>query len=191
MPLLKIKAWRRKINSICSARPLSKIVNSSVGGGGVHCFHKEPTVAELNWASLLWALGPTPSSSSLCLFSLFLQVSLVGFLFLLGLYISSLASCMGGLYGAPRILQCIAQERVIPALAFLGRGVGDSTGSEKRQNPIYTVFDFAFPTLKSDYFGPTYFQKFIWLPWLSSWKLWGENRTASNRLMAALCLQTI
>ncbi|XP_041858581.1 solute carrier family 12 member 8 [Melanotaenia boesemani] len=52
------------------------------------------------------------------------KVSLVGFLFLLGLYISSLASCMGGLYGAPRILQCIAQERVIPSLAFLGRGKG-------------------------------------------------------------------
>ncbi|XP_028993476.1 solute carrier family 12 member 8 isoform X2 [Betta splendens] len=52
------------------------------------------------------------------------KVSLVGFLFLLGLYISSLASCMGGLYGAPRILQCIAQERVVPALAFLGRGSG-------------------------------------------------------------------
>uniref|UniRef100_A0A8C8SNK0 Solute carrier family 12 member 8 n=1 Tax=Pelusios castaneus TaxID=367368 RepID=A0A8C8SNK0_9SAUR len=52
------------------------------------------------------------------------KVSLVGFLFLLGLYISSLASCMGGLYGAPRILQCIAQERVIPAFAFLGRGKG-------------------------------------------------------------------
>ncbi|XP_033990461.1 solute carrier family 12 member 8 isoform X2 [Trematomus bernacchii] len=52
------------------------------------------------------------------------KVSLVGFLFLLGLYISSLASCMGGLYAAPRILQCIAQERVIPALAFLGRGKG-------------------------------------------------------------------
>ncbi|XP_009994515.1 PREDICTED: solute carrier family 12 member 8 [Chaetura pelagica] len=52
------------------------------------------------------------------------KVSLVGFLFLLGLYISSLASCMGGLYGAPRILQCIAQENVIPRLAFLGRGKG-------------------------------------------------------------------
>uniref|UniRef100_A0A8D2IL87 Solute carrier family 12 member 8 n=1 Tax=Varanus komodoensis TaxID=61221 RepID=A0A8D2IL87_VARKO len=52
------------------------------------------------------------------------KVSLVGFLFLLGLYISSLASCMGGLYGAPRILQCIAQEKVIPVLAFLGRGKG-------------------------------------------------------------------
>ncbi|NXR09434.1 S12A8 protein, partial [Semnornis frantzii] len=52
------------------------------------------------------------------------KVSLVGFLFLLGLYISSLASCMGGLYGAPRILQCIAQENVVPVLAFLGRGKG-------------------------------------------------------------------
>ncbi|XP_037671397.1 solute carrier family 12 member 8 [Choloepus didactylus] len=52
------------------------------------------------------------------------KVSLVGFLFLLGLYISSLASCMGGLYGAPRILQCIAQEKVIPALVFLGQGKG-------------------------------------------------------------------
>nr|XP_013026737.2 solute carrier family 12 member 8 isoform X4 [Anser cygnoides] len=50
------------------------------------------------------------------------KVSLVGFLFLLGLYISSLASCMGGLYGAPRILQCIAQENVVPMLAFLGHG---------------------------------------------------------------------
>ena len=52
------------------------------------------------------------------------KVSLVGFLFLLGLYISSLASCMGGLYGAPRILQCIAQDKVIPALAFLANGKG-------------------------------------------------------------------
>ncbi|XP_066097557.1 solute carrier family 12 member 8 isoform X2 [Saccopteryx bilineata] len=52
------------------------------------------------------------------------KVSLVGFLFLLGLYISSLASCMGGLYGAPRILQCIAQEKVVPALACLGQGKG-------------------------------------------------------------------
>ncbi|XP_072301172.1 solute carrier family 12 member 8 [Eucyclogobius newberryi] len=52
------------------------------------------------------------------------KVSLVGFLFLFGLYVSSLASCMGGLYGAPRILQCIAQERVIPALAFLAQGKG-------------------------------------------------------------------
>ncbi|XP_026073435.1 solute carrier family 12 member 8-like isoform X3 [Carassius auratus] len=62
------------------------------------------------------------------------KVSLVGFLFLLGLYISSLASCMGGLYGAPRILQCIAQERVIPALGFLGKGVQQRTTLTRRSS---------------------------------------------------------
>ncbi|KAM4698522.1 solute carrier family 12 member 8 [Rhinophrynus dorsalis] len=62
------------------------------------------------------------------------KVSLVGFLFLLGLYISSLASCMGGLYGAPRILQCIAQEKVIPALSFLGHGRGPN------KTPVAAIF---------------------------------------------------
>nr|DBA19537.1 TPA: hypothetical protein GDO54_015357 [Pyxicephalus adspersus] len=62
------------------------------------------------------------------------KVSLVGFLFLLGLYISSLASCMGGLYGAPRILQCIAQEKVIPILSFLGHGRGPN------KTPVAAIF---------------------------------------------------
>ncbi|KAM3917172.1 solute carrier family 12 member 8-like [Leptodactylus fuscus] len=62
------------------------------------------------------------------------KVSLVGFLFLLGLYISSLASCMGGLYGAPRILQCIAQEKVIPVLSFLGQGRGPN------KTPVAAIF---------------------------------------------------
>ncbi|XP_077584373.1 solute carrier family 12 member 8 [Stigmatopora nigra] len=62
------------------------------------------------------------------------KVSLVGFLFLLGLYVSSLASCMGGLYGAPRILQCIAQEKVIPALTFLGKGKGPN------KTPVAAIF---------------------------------------------------
>ncbi|XP_077305879.1 solute carrier family 12 member 8 [Lithobates pipiens] len=62
------------------------------------------------------------------------KVSLVGFLFLIGLYISSLASCMGGLYGAPRILQCIAQEKVIPILSFLGHGRGPN------KTPVAAIF---------------------------------------------------
>lgn len=62
------------------------------------------------------------------------KVSLVGFLFLLGLYISSLASCMGGLYGAPRILQCIAEEKVIPILSFLGHGRGPN------KTPVAAIF---------------------------------------------------
>ncbi|XP_073503637.1 solute carrier family 12 member 8 [Phyllobates terribilis] len=62
------------------------------------------------------------------------KVSLVGFLFLLGLYISSLASCMGGLYSAPRILQCIAQEKVIPVLSFLSHGKGPN------KTPVAAIF---------------------------------------------------
>ncbi|KAM4025113.1 LOW QUALITY PROTEIN: solute carrier family 12 member 8 [Anomaloglossus baeobatrachus] len=62
------------------------------------------------------------------------KVSLVGFLFLLGLYISSLASCMGGLYSAPRILQCIAQEKVIPVLSFFSHGKGPN------KTPVAAIF---------------------------------------------------
>ncbi|XP_068590314.1 solute carrier family 12 member 8-like [Cebidichthys violaceus] len=75
------------------------------------------------------------------------KVSLVGFLFLLGLYISSLASCMGGLYGAPRILQCIARERVIPALAFLGRGKGPN------KTPVAAIFLTSLLTLAFIFIG--------------------------------------
>lgn len=52
------------------------------------------------------------------------KVSLVGVLFLAGLYISSVSSSMGGLYGSPRILQCIANENVIPIMKVLGQGRG-------------------------------------------------------------------
>ncbi|XP_077923086.1 solute carrier family 12 member 8 isoform X3 [Halichoerus grypus] len=41
---------------------------------------------------------------------------------------------MGGLYGAPRILQCIAQEKVIPALACLGQGKGPN------KTPVAAIF---------------------------------------------------
>ena len=52
------------------------------------------------------------------------KVSVLGFLFLAGLYISSISSCMGGLYGAPRILQCIANDEIIPFIRVLGKGRG-------------------------------------------------------------------
>lgn len=63
----------------------------------------------------------------------------MGILFLIGLYISSLASCMGGLYGAPRILQCIAQEKVVPILAFLGKGVSKKEKKEKERSTDSSV----------------------------------------------------
>ncbi|XP_061827723.1 solute carrier family 12 member 8 isoform X2 [Nerophis lumbriciformis] len=52
------------------------------------------------------------------------KVSLLGFLFLLGLHVSCLASAMAALYAAPRVLQCLAHQGVVPALAFLGPGRG-------------------------------------------------------------------
>jgi len=47
----------------------------------------------------------------------------VGLLFLTGLYISSVSSGMGGIYGAPRILQCIASDGTIPVIRVLSKGV--------------------------------------------------------------------
>lgn len=52
------------------------------------------------------------------------KVAVIGVLFLAGLYISSVSSCMGSLYGPPRILQSIANENVIPIIKPLGQGKG-------------------------------------------------------------------
>lgn len=52
-----------------------------------------------------------------------LQVSWLKVPFLMGLYISSLSSILGSLYGAPRILQSIASENVIPFMKRLEAGV--------------------------------------------------------------------
>ena len=52
------------------------------------------------------------------------KVSAVEFLLLAGIYVSSMSSCLGAMYGTPRILQSIANENVIPAISGLGKGRG-------------------------------------------------------------------
>ncbi|XP_067940048.1 solute carrier family 12 member 8-like [Watersipora subatra] len=53
------------------------------------------------------------------------KVSALGVLWLIGLYVSSITSCMGGLYGAPRILQSIATgNNFPPPFSYLGIGRG-------------------------------------------------------------------
>ncbi|EDO46430.1 predicted protein, partial [Nematostella vectensis] len=52
------------------------------------------------------------------------KVSLVGVLFLFGLYVSSLSSCLGAQYGAPRVLQVISQDNVVPIIKPLGKERG-------------------------------------------------------------------
>ena len=51
------------------------------------------------------------------------DVSAVKVLLLAGLYVSSMSSCLGAMYGTPRVLQSIANERVVPGLEILGHGV--------------------------------------------------------------------
>jgi len=51
------------------------------------------------------------------------RVSAVQFLLLAGIYVSSMSSCLGAMYGTPRILQSIAIENVIPGIGALAKGV--------------------------------------------------------------------
>ncbi|XP_064597612.1 solute carrier family 12 member 8-like [Liolophura sinensis] len=61
------------------------------------------------------------------------KVSIVGVLWLAGLYISSVSSCMSSLYGPPRILQSIANENTIPIIKILGNGRGPN------KVPVYAL----------------------------------------------------
>ncbi|XP_062580263.1 solute carrier family 12 member 8-like [Saccostrea cucullata] len=69
------------------------------------------------------------------------KVSIAGFLWLAGLYISSVSSCMGSLYGPPRILQSIANENVMPIIRLLGQGRGPN------KVPIYALILITLVTL--------------------------------------------
>lgn len=51
------------------------------------------------------------------------KVSAIRIMLLAGLYVSSMSSCLGAMYGTPRVLQSIAQENVIPGIGVLGKGV--------------------------------------------------------------------
>lgn len=51
------------------------------------------------------------------------KVSAVRVLLLAGLYVSSMSSCLGAMYGTPRVLQSVANENVIPGIGILGTGV--------------------------------------------------------------------
>lgn len=51
------------------------------------------------------------------------KVSAIQFLLVAGIYVSSMSSCLGAMYGTPRVLQSIANENVIPGIGILGVGV--------------------------------------------------------------------
>lgn len=56
-------------------------------------------------------------------FSITADISALRVLLLAGLYVSSMSSCLGAMYGTPRVLQSISNEKVIPGLDILGHGV--------------------------------------------------------------------
>ncbi|KAH8289757.1 hypothetical protein KR054_010351 [Drosophila jambulina] len=57
-------------------------------------------------------------------FMISVKVSALNFLLLAGIYVSSMSSCLGAMYGTPRVLQSIAKESVIPGIDVLGKGRG-------------------------------------------------------------------
>ncbi|KAK3087217.1 hypothetical protein FSP39_003220 [Pinctada imbricata] len=82
-------------------------------------------VATLMYVSFTFVLGATCVRVYLIQDVMIAEkVSIVGVLWLAGLYISSVSSCMGSLYGPPRILQSIANENVMPIIRILGHGRG-------------------------------------------------------------------
>lgn len=69
-------------------------------------------------------LGATCDRSKLLTdFTIAAKVSAVSVLLLAGLYVSSMSSCLGAMYGTPRVLQSISLENVIPGIGILGMGV--------------------------------------------------------------------
>ncbi|XP_046420703.1 solute carrier family 12 member 8 isoform X1 [Neodiprion fabricii] len=68
-------------------------------------------------------------------------VSLISVLLLAGLYVSSFSSCLGAMYGTPRVLQSIASQNVIPGINCLQRGKGPN------KVPVYAMVVVAVITL--------------------------------------------
>lgn len=68
-------------------------------------------------------------------------VSAFPVLLLAGLYVSSFSSCLGAMYGTPRVLQSIAGQNVIPGISCLQKGKGPN------KVPIYAMMVVATITL--------------------------------------------
>ncbi|KAI9590693.1 solute carrier family 12 member 8 [Glossina fuscipes] len=66
-------------------------------------------------------------------FMISVKVSALHFLLMAGIYVSSMSSCLGAMYGTPRVLQSIAKESVIPGIDILGKGRGPN------KVPLYSM----------------------------------------------------
>lgn len=75
-------------------------------------------------------------------FSIAADISAVRVLLLAGLYVSSMSSCLGAMYGTPRVLQSIANEKVIPGLDILGHGVSNQNRKMFRFLASFTLSNY-------------------------------------------------
>ncbi|ERL94641.1 hypothetical protein D910_11916 [Dendroctonus ponderosae] len=97
------------------------------------------TLAAISFATFLYLvfilfLGATCTRKALQAdYMIAAKVSAIGVLFLAGLYVSSMSSCLGAMYGTPRVLQSIALENVIPGIGILGMGRGPN------KVPLYSM----------------------------------------------------
>ncbi|XP_070501508.1 solute carrier family 12 member 8 [Chironomus tepperi] len=70
-------------------------------------------------------LGSTVQRATLLVdFTIAAKVSAISYLLYAGIYVSSMSSCLGAMYGTPRVLQSIANESVIPGIGKLSKGKG-------------------------------------------------------------------
>lgn len=60
------------------------------------------------------------------------KISFFGVFFLCGLYVSSLSCILGSFYCAPRLLQSIASDGVVPSLNFFSQGVSAKKQFKKK-----------------------------------------------------------
>lgn len=105
------------------------------------------TLAALGTGTILY-LGFSLFLASTCTRSALLTnfmiastVSAFSVLLLAGLYVSSFSSCLGAMYGTPRVLQSIASQNVIPGISCLQRGRGPN------KVPVYSMIVVAIVTL--------------------------------------------
>ncbi|RLU15442.1 hypothetical protein DMN91_012436 [Ooceraea biroi] len=105
------------------------------------------TLAALGTGTLLYVcfsliLATTCIRSALLTnFTIASTVSASSVMLLAGLYVSSFSSCLGAMYGTPRVLQSIASQNVIPGMSCLQRGKGPN------KVPVYAMLVVAVVTL--------------------------------------------
>nr|CAI5849063.1 unnamed protein product [Callosobruchus analis] len=93
-------------------------------------------------------LGATCTRAALLAdFTITAKVSVIRVLLLAGLYVSSMSSCLGAMYGTPRVLQSIALENVIPGIDILGIGRGPN------KVPLYSMVVVAVVTFTFIFIG--------------------------------------